>query len=107
MVRIRFETADGGSRDVEGQASHSLMEAAMSAGIIEIEGQCGGFLNCATCHVYIAEPWVEKVGPPDEEETELLEGTVEPRQANSRLSCQVRLHDGLDGLIVRLPRRQS
>ena len=105
-MRVRFESAEG-SYDVEGETSHSLMEAAMAAGVIEIEGQCGGFLNCATCHVYIAEPWMKRVGPPGEEETELLEGTIEPRRPNSRLSCQIELHEGLDGLTVRLPRRQS
>lgn len=107
MVRVLFESAEGKTYEVESEADRSLMEAAMSAGIIEIEGQCGGFLNCATCHVYIAEPWTEQLCPPSEEETELLDGTVEPRQAHSRLSCQVMLHEKLDGLIVRLPHRQS
>lgn len=106
MVRIRFEAAES-AYEVEGAANRSLMDAAMAAGVAEIEGQCGGFLNCATCHVFVAEAWVEKVGPPNEEEQELLEGTVEPRQANSRLSCQITLHEGLDGLTVLLPHRQS
>ncbi|MBM0171275.1 2Fe-2S iron-sulfur cluster-binding protein [Altererythrobacter sp. C41] len=106
MVRIRFEAAEG-TYEVHAEANHTLLDAALAAGIAEIEGQCGGFLNCATCHVYVAEPWAEKVGPANEDEEELLEGTLEPRRATSRLSCQITLHEGLDGLTVRLPRRQS
>lgn len=107
MVRISFQHPTGEIREVEAEDGHSLMEAALRAGIAEIEGQCGGFLNCATCHVYLDAPSRDRLPSPSEEEDELLEGTVEPRQAGSRLCCQIMVSTDLDGLTVKLPRRQS
>jgi len=107
MVQVHFITADGQSATAEAEAGQSLMEAALNANLPGIEGQCGGFLNCATCHVYVAEAWLDRLPPPDEEEEELLEGTAEPRRPNSRLSCQIRITDALEGLTAGLPASQS
>ncbi len=107
MAKIIFERPSGEELHVEAEIGRSLMDAALSAGVIEIEGQCGGFLNCATCHVYVDEAWRDRVPAPSEEEEELLEGTVEPRGPTSRLSCQINISAELDGLKLKLPSRQS
>lgn len=107
MVKIIFERPTGELHQVEAEPGRPLMEAALGAGIIEIEGQCGGFLNCATCHVYLDEAWRDRVPAATEEEEELLEGTVEPRQPGSRLSCQITISADLEGLRLKLPHRQS
>ena len=61
---------------------------------------------CATCHVYVDEAWADKLPAPLANELELLECTASERQGNSRLSCQIKLTDAMQGLTVRVPERQ-
>ena len=97
---LHFNLADGSVRDVVADGSvYTVMQAAKRAGVPGIEGQCGGFRACATCHVHVAEAWRAIVGPPGGEERELLELTDDPRP-ESRLSCQIPLSPALDGLVV-------
>ena len=76
---------------------YTVMQAAKRAGVPGIEGQCGGFRACATCHVHVAEAWRAAVGPAGADERDLLELTDDFRP-ESRLSCQIRLSAALDGL---------
>ena len=78
----------------------------MTANIAGIEAGCGGLLTCATCHVMVREPHAALLPPPGSEELGMLDFTASPRQANSRLSCQIQLTDALDGLTVDLPASQ-
>ena len=95
---LHFHLPDGSVRDVVADGSvYTVMQAAKRAGIPGIEGQCGGFRACATCHVHVAQAWRDVVGPPGGDERELLELTDDPRP-ESRLSCQIRLSSALDGL---------
>ncbi|MCW1402825.1 2Fe-2S iron-sulfur cluster-binding protein [Novosphingobium sp. MW5] len=77
----------------------SLMEVAKANGVEGIFGDCGGGCSCATCHVYVAAEWMEKVGQPDDIEMDMLDMAAEP-QPNSRLSCQIKLAPELDGIEV-------
>lgn len=106
MVRVRFQRPDGGETVCDAEAGLSLMEAALHNGVDEIIADCGGALSCATCHVYVDDAWVEQAGAPSETEEAMLEFAID-RQPNSRLSCQIRLGEGLDGLSVTLPERQQ
>jgi 2Fe-2S ferredoxin len=83
----------------------NLMQGAMDNGIDSILGECGGACACATCHVYVEEPWLEKIDEASNEEAGMLEVVVDP-QSNSRLGCQVTVTEDLDGLTVRLPESQ-
>ena len=85
----------------------SLMQAAVAANVHGIEAECGGLLTCATCHVYVREPHASRMPPPSGDELGMLEFTASPRQANSRLSCQIDLSSALDGLTVDLPPTQT
>lgn len=76
------------------------MEVIRNGGL-PIRAECGGAAACATCHVYVDEDWIGKVPPPEENETALLE-VADEVAASSRLSCQIRLTDALDGLKVTL-----
>ena len=67
---------------------------------LPIEGLCGGACECATCHVFVAEGWLDKLYPPTGEEEDQLD-TVMP-QPNSRLSCQILWTPELAGLEVTL-----
>jgi len=88
------------------KTGQSLMQAAVGANVQGIEADCGGLLTCGTCHVYVREPHASRLPPPSPDELAMLDFTAAPREANSRLSCQVMLTDALDGLTVDLPPSQ-
>jgi 2Fe-2S ferredoxin len=81
------------------------MEGARRDDIPGIDADCGGACSCGTCHVYVDPAWIERVGPPGANEKDMLEFAIDPKD-NSRLSCQIAVNAGLDGLIVRLPASQ-
>lgn len=99
---------DGGTPDVlDVAAGTSLMRAAVQHGVRGIVGECGGQAMCATCHVYVREPHLGVLPEIGEDEDEMLEDTVAPRDPRrSRLGCQVVLVDELDGLQVDVPASQ-
>ena len=102
MPLVIYELAIGGSRSVQVAAGESVMRGALDNGIPGIEAECGGALTCATCHVHVAATWASRLPPPGEAEADLLEIVDDPRP-NSRLSCQLIVDDGLDGLNVKIP----
>ncbi len=99
-ISVTFVEADGTERVVNDvNVDQSLMEVGRGAGVEGITADCGGACACATCHVYIDESWRELVGEPDDVEAMTLDMANNPKP-ESRLSCQVRLSDALDGLRV-------
>jgi ferredoxin, 2Fe-2S len=106
MVKITFIDAEGTARTVEGEVGSTVMETAIKHGVPGIEAECGGACACSTCHVYIEESWREKVGEPSPMEEDMLDFAFEVKP-NSRLSCQIKVRDDLDGLAVRTPVRQA
>ncbi len=107
MVMVHFVSAgtEGEStvQSVQAKVGLSVMQAAVAAGVRGIAADCGGMLTCATCHVFVDAAWLDRLVPPDEDEQSMLDFTAAPREANSRLSCQLVLTESLDGLTVRLP----
>ena len=97
------ERLNGTIRSKTGQ---SLMQAAVDANVRGIEADCGGLLTCATCHVYVREPFASQLPPPGDDELGMLGFTAAQRRPNSRLSCQIVLTEALDGLTVDLPDTQ-
>ena len=106
MPDIVFIRKNGTRQGVSVETGISLMRAAVDNNVEGIIGECGGSLTCATCHVYVDEAWLSRIGPPSEEEEFLLEYVAVP-QANSRLSCQISLREDLDGLVVQVPEEQT
>ncbi len=82
------------------------MEAAIRNQIPGIDAECGGACACATCHVYVDDAWIGKTGTAKPMEEDMLDFASDVRPT-SRLSCQIKLHDELDGLIVTMPERQG
>lgn len=105
MPQIKYITADGAEYEVDVPEGNSVMEGALDNMIDGIVAECGGSCTCATCHCYVDEAWLDKVGAPGEFEKDLLDMVLEPRD-NSRLSCQIEVTPELDGLVVRLPESQ-
>src|SRR2546428_5513727 len=106
MAKITYIESDGPARTVEGEVGATVMEAAIRNAIPGIEAECGGACACATCHVYVDEAWREKVGAPTPMEEDMLDFGFDVRP-NSRLSCQIKVSDDLDGLVVSTPERQA
>ena len=106
MPDITFIEPDGREIGFEAPVGVSLMQAATGFGLAGIVAECGGSAMCATCHVYVDEAWVDKLPAPLSNELELLECTAAERLGNSRLSCQIKLTDAMQGLVVRIPDRQ-
>ena len=106
MARITFIQSDGTERVVEAEPGMTVMEAAVKNSVPGIAAECGGACACATCHVYVDDAWREKVGGPSPMEEDMLDFGFDVRP-NSRLSCQIKITDELDGLVVRTPERQA
>lgn len=101
MPRIIATDRDGNVRDFEAASGLSLMEALRDTAGLDIAAICGGSCSCATCHVYIAEDWLDRLPSQEPDERELIEfmGTF---RETSRLSCQIPLTEELTGLEVEL-----
>jgi 2Fe-2S ferredoxin len=85
----------------------SVMQAATSNGVTGILAVCGGEMACATCHVYLEDGPIDALPPVGEEEDEMLGFVAAPREASSRLSCQLPMSAATDGLVVRVAPRQE
>ena len=105
-ITVYLTDASGTSTTLQGRAGQSVMEAAVAANVAGIEADCGGLLTCGTCHVYVREPHASALAPPDADESGMLDFTAAPRKPNSRLSCQIKLDESLQGLTVDLPASQ-
>jgi 2Fe-2S ferredoxin len=106
MAKITFIDSGGTARTVDGEVGATVMETAIKNGVPEIEAECGGACACSTCHVYVEEDWRAKVGEPAPMEEDMLDFAFEVKP-NSRLSCQIKVSEDLDGLVVRTPERQA
>ena len=106
MTKVTFIDAVGASRTVEAQIGSTVMETALRNSVPGIEAECGGACSCATCHVYVDEAWSDRVGKPSAMEEDMLDFAFEVKP-NSRLSCQIKVTEALDGLVVRTPERQA
>ena len=106
MVKITFVQPDGSQQVVEATPGMTVMEAAKLALVPGIEAECGGACACATCHVYVDEAWTAEVGEPEAMEEDMLDFAYDVRPT-SRLSCQIKVRDELDGLVVQVPERQG
>jgi ferredoxin, 2Fe-2S len=105
MAKITFIQHDGSEMTVEGIPGMTVMETAVKNGISGIDADCGGACACATCHVYIEPDWREKVGARNPMEEDMLDFAFDVRD-NSRLSCQIKVSDALNGLRLRVPEKQ-
>lgn len=106
MAKIVFISHDGTRHEVDADNGSTVMEAAIKNDVPGIEAECGGACACATCHVYVDDAWVEKTGKVDAMEEDMLDFAFEI-QPSSRLSCQIRVSDELDGLVVKIPEQQA
>lgn len=105
MPKITYVDSSGTERTVEGKNGMTVMETAIKHNVPGIDADCGGACACATCHVYVDPAFAEKVGKPSAMEQSMLD-FAENVKENSRLSCQIKIRDDLDGLRVTTPESQ-
>ena len=99
MVRVWVTRRDGSTQPVEAKLDMSLMLNLKRGGVDEIAAICGGCASCGTCHVYVAEDWLNRLSPIGSDEDTILSFS-DWRRPESRLSCQIKVTDELDGLCV-------
>src|SRR5689334_24995891 len=91
---------DGTTHRLEALDGWRVMEVIRDWGL-NIKAECGGACSCATCHVWVDEDWYGKLPKASDDEEDLIFSTMDQRPT-SRLSCQIILNDGLDGLRLTL-----
>jgi len=99
MGTVKMLLVDGGVQEIEVADGETVMRAAVREGVPGIEGECGGEMSCATCHVYLPSPWKEKIRGASEEERDLLEAD-DAATEDSRLSCQIKMRNEIDGITL-------
>lgn len=102
MPKAIFILPDQSEVELELAVGTSLMQAATANGIDSIVADCGGAASCATCHVFVESDHLERLAEPGPNEEQMLECVAAPRQAGSRLSCQIKMSEELDGIRVRI-----
>jgi len=107
MPKVTYRQADGRETTVDVPVGWSLMEAAIHNDVDGIVAECGGGCACATCHVYVDEADLARLPAISDMEGDMLECTAAERKSGSRLSCQLRMSEVLDGLVVTIPERQT
>ena len=106
MAKITYVEFGGTEHVVEVANGLTVMEGARDNNIPGIEADCGGACACSTCHVYVDEAWADKLSPMDDMEEDMLDFAFEPKPGQSRLTCQLKVSDDLDGLKVFMPEKQ-
>ncbi|MHC4049478.1 2Fe-2S iron-sulfur cluster-binding protein [Bradyrhizobium sp. 25ACV] len=101
MPTVYFECGER-EYQVEVPVGTSVMRAARDNGVPGIDADCNGECACATCHVYVEHAWLSKTGERTSTEEQLL-SFASAAESNSRLSCQIRITQALNGLRVRIP----
>ena len=106
MPKVTYISPKGEAREIDVAAGMTVMAAALKNGIDGIVAECGGVCMCSTCHVFVEDKFYGQLPPANDTEEAVLEIAAVERQATSRLSCQIKVTDALDGLVVRIPEKQ-
>ncbi|PIE08687.1 MAG: 2Fe-2S ferredoxin [Rhodobacterales bacterium] len=106
MAKITYIEHNGTEHVVEVKNGLTVMEGARDNGVPGIEADCGGACACSTCHVYVAEDWVDRIPEKGPMEADMLDFAWQPDPRRSRLTCQIQVTDAVDGLVVHLPEKQ-
>jgi ferredoxin, 2Fe-2S len=106
MPKVTYIEFNGTEHPIDVPVGLSVMQGAVNNNVPGIDADCGGECACGTCHVYIAPEWIARTGTPDAQETSMLSFAATLAD-NSRLSCQIKMTPGLDGLVLRMPESQQ
>jgi 2Fe-2S ferredoxin len=106
MAKIIYIENNGTRHEVEVKPGMTVMEGARDNGVPGIDADCGGACACSTCHVYVDPAWVERLPGKESMEEDMLDFAWNPNPQTSRLTCQIKVTEEIDGLVVHIPERQ-
>ncbi|MEM1129984.1 MAG: 2Fe-2S iron-sulfur cluster-binding protein [Pseudomonadota bacterium] len=106
MPKITYIEHNGTEHVVDVPLGLTVMEGARDNGIPGIAADCGGACACSTCHVYVHPDWVSKLPAAEDMEIDMLDFAYEPDETRSRLTCQLKVTEDLEGLVVQMPEKQ-
>ena len=106
MPKITYISHVGKKNTVDVASGLSVMEGAIQNNVEGIDADCGGSMACATCHVYVPENWFNKIEKAQDAEQDMIDMAYEPKK-NSRLSCQIIVSPGLEGIEINTPLKQT
>ena len=106
MPIVTYLSPTGISRRIDVPLGMSVMQAALNHRVEGILGECGGNCMCATCHVYVDLSFLGRIPPVKDTEKFMLSIAAEGPEPNSRLSCQIKMTEELNGIVIRLPAKQ-
>ena len=106
MPTVIFTHSDGSVHGVEAEPGRSLMQIAVDNLVPGIDGECGGACSCATCHIKVEPAWHDRLPPRSSDEVFMLEGAQDVDD-NSRLSCQLKMREEWEGLVLHIPALQG
>lgn len=107
MPSVTYVLPSGSFRKIDVPSGMSVMQAALNHKVQGILGECGGNCMCATCHVYVDVSYLNRIPLAQDNEKFMLSIAAEGPESNSRLSCQIKMTEGLDGIVVRIPGKQK
>ena len=107
MALVTYIEHDGREYKVDVPSGETVMQGALNNMVEGIAAECGGGLACATCHCYVDDTWIDRVGEAEGVEKEMLEAASAEVKSNSRLSCQLRPPATMPSLTVVVPDRQT
>jgi len=107
MAKIVYVEHEGIEHEVDVPDGWTVMQGAVTNGVPGIEAECGGSCSCGTCHVYVEGEQASLLPPPEDTENAMLDMVAAEVKPTSRLACQIKVTDALDGLIVRMPASQG
>jgi ferredoxin, 2Fe-2S len=107
MPIVTYVSPSGISRKIDVPSGMSVMQAALNHKVEGILGECGGNCMCATCHVYVDVSFLSRIHRVTDNEKFMLSIAAEGPETNSRLSCQIKMTEELDGIVIRLPAKQK
>ena len=105
MPKVKFKKGED-DREIEIPVGWTVMEGAVQNDIDGILAECGGGCACATCHVYVDNEYLQLTTPMSDVEADMLECVAAERKDNSRLSCQIRMSEQLEGIMIEIPETQ-
>jgi 2Fe-2S ferredoxin len=106
MALITYVEHNGTRHEIAVKPGMTVMEGARDNGVPGIDADCGGACACSTCHVYLDPEWVERVPQKEAMEEDMLDFAYQPDPVRSRLTCQIKVTEALDGLVVHIPEKQ-
>ena len=101
MLHITFIEGHGTEKNAPAELGQTILEVAR-ANDVNIEGACGGNMACATCHLVVNQNWYNILPRASIDESDMLE-LANGLTPTSRLGCQIKVTEELNGLILSVP----